>query len=48
MLATLHRIPRTGEEFSVSGYTIIVLEADTRHVAAVKIAPAPVAPDGRV
>jgi CBS domain containing-hemolysin-like protein len=46
VLATLHRIPRTGEEFSVPGYTITVLEADNRHVAAVKIAPAPAAPDG--
>jgi CBS domain containing-hemolysin-like protein len=41
VLATLHRIPRTGEEFTVPGYTITVLEADTRHVAAVKIAPTP-------
>ncbi len=48
VLATLHRIPRTGEEFTVPGYTITVLEADTRHVAAVKIAPAPLSPDGRV
>ena len=40
VLATLGRIPRTGEEFQVPGYTITVLEADARHVAAVKIAPA--------
>jgi CBS domain containing-hemolysin-like protein len=40
VLATLGRIPRTGEEFAVPGYTITVLEADARHVAAVKIAPA--------
>jgi magnesium and cobalt exporter, CNNM family len=39
VLATLHRIPRTGEEFQVGGYTITVLEADSRHVAAVKIVP---------
>jgi CBS domain containing-hemolysin-like protein len=39
VLATLHRIPRTGEEFQVGGYTITVLEADARRVAAVKIAP---------
>jgi magnesium and cobalt exporter, CNNM family len=39
VLATLHRIPRTGEEFQVSGYTITVLEADTRRVIAVKMAP---------
>jgi CBS domain containing-hemolysin-like protein len=41
VLATLHRIPRTGEEFQVGGYTITVLEADSRHVAAVKIVPPP-------
>jgi magnesium and cobalt exporter, CNNM family len=39
VLATLHRIPRTGEELQVPGYTITVLEADVRRVAAVKIAP---------
>jgi CBS domain containing-hemolysin-like protein len=39
VLATLHRIPRTGEEFQVPGYTITVLEADRRRVMAVKIAP---------
>jgi CBS domain containing-hemolysin-like protein len=39
VLATLGRIPRTGEEFAVPGYTITVLEADTRRVTAVKIAP---------
>ncbi len=39
VLSTLHRIPRTGEEFQIPGYTITVLEADVRHVAAVKIAP---------
>ena len=38
VLATLHRIPRTGEEFQVRGYTITVLEADTRRVVVVKIA----------
>jgi CBS domain containing-hemolysin-like protein len=38
VLSTLHRIPRTGEEFQIPGYTITVLEADVRHVAAVKIA----------
>ena len=32
VLATLHRIPRTGEEFQVPGYTITVLEADDRRV----------------
>ena len=39
VLATLHRIPRTGEEFQVRGYTMTVLEADPRRVVAVKIAP---------
>jgi CBS domain containing-hemolysin-like protein len=43
VLATLHRIPRMGEEFQVGGYTITVLDADARHVKAVKIAPPPVA-----
>ena len=40
VLATLHRIPRTGEEFQVRGYTVTVLEADPRRVVAVKITPA--------
>ncbi|OGK98409.1 MAG: hypothetical protein A3E31_01880 [Candidatus Rokubacteria bacterium RIFCSPHIGHO2_12_FULL_73_22] len=39
VLATVHRIPRKGEEFQIPGYTITVLEADVRRVAAVKIAP---------
>jgi CBS domain containing-hemolysin-like protein len=43
VLATLHRIPRMGEEFQIGGYTITVLDADVRHVKAVKIAP-PAAP----
>ena len=46
VLATLHRIPRTGEEFALPGYTITVLEADSRHVGAVKIAAIPASPDG--
>lgn len=41
VLSTLGRIPRTGEEFSVAGYTITVLEADPRRVQSVKIAPRP-------
>jgi CBS domain containing-hemolysin-like protein len=41
VLATLHRIPRMGEEFQVGGYTITVLDADARHVKAVKIAAPP-------
>jgi CBS domain containing-hemolysin-like protein len=39
VLSTLHRIPRTGEEFQIPGYAITVLEADSRRVVAVKIAP---------
>ena len=39
VLATLHRIPRMGEEFQITGYAITVLEADSRRVVAVKIAP---------
>ena len=39
VLASLGRIPRTGEELQVGPYTITVLEADSRHVRAVKIAP---------
>src|SRR5207249_11474514 len=39
VLATLHRIPRTGEEFQIPGYTVTVLEADSRRVGAVKITP---------
>jgi CBS domain containing-hemolysin-like protein len=41
VLATLGRIPRTGEEFAVAGYAITVLEADPRRVTSVKIAPRP-------
>jgi putative hemolysin len=41
VVTRLHRIPRTGEEFQVPGYTITVLEANARQVAAVKIAPGP-------
>jgi putative hemolysin len=39
VLSTLHRIPRTGEEFQIPGYAVTVLEADARRVVAVKIAP---------
>ena len=46
VLATLHRIPRMGEVLQVPGYTITVLEADARRVAAVKIAPAAAPPGG--
>ena len=34
VLATVHRIPRKGEEFQVPGYAITVLEADARRVTA--------------
>ncbi len=46
VLATLHRIPRVGEEFQIPGYTITVLEADARHVTAVKIVPIPTTKGG--
>jgi CBS domain containing-hemolysin-like protein len=46
VLATLHRIPRMGEEFQIGGYIITVLDADARHVKAVKVTPPPApAPD---
>jgi putative hemolysin len=38
-LATLGRIPRRGEQFQISGYAITVLDADSRRITAVKIAP---------
>ena len=41
VLATLGRVPRAGEMFQIPGYTLTVLEADTRRVAAVKITPTP-------
>jgi CBS domain containing-hemolysin-like protein len=45
VLSTLGRIPRTGEEFTIAGYTITVLEADPRRVTSVKIAPRPAGTD---
>jgi CBS domain containing-hemolysin-like protein len=45
VLATVHRIPRIGEEFQVGRYTFTVLEADTRRVLAVRITP-PASPGG--
>jgi putative hemolysin len=47
VLSILHRIPRTGEEMQIPGYTITVLEADERHVVAVKIAPIRSSPTDR-
>jgi magnesium and cobalt exporter, CNNM family len=41
VLATLGRVPRAGEMFQIPGYTLTVLEADTRRVTAVKITPTP-------
>jgi putative hemolysin len=38
-LATLGRIPRRGEQFQIPGYAITVLDADSRRINAVKIAP---------
>ncbi len=37
VLATLHRLPRTGEEFRVGRYHVTILEADERRVLVVKI-----------
>ena len=39
VLASLHRIPRAGEEFQIAGYSITVLESDARRVVSVKIVP---------
>src|SRR3989442_2119897 len=39
VLATLHRIPPRGQVFKLDLHTITVLEADERHVTAVKITP---------
>ena len=38
-LATLHRIPRVGEEFPVGAHTFTVLEADERRILTVRISP---------
>ena len=46
VLATLHRIPGWARSSQVPGYTITVLEADARRVAAVKIAPTAASPAG--
>jgi putative hemolysin len=45
VLATVHRIPRIGEEFQVGRYTVTVLEADTRRVLTVRVTP-PAGPQG--
>jgi CBS domain containing-hemolysin-like protein len=39
VLATLGRIPRAGEVFQLPGYTVTVMEADSRRIATVKIGP---------
>src|SRR5258708_40292589 len=39
VLATLHRIPRAGEEFQTAGYSITVLEPDAQRVISVNVAP---------
>ncbi len=39
VLATLHRIPRAGEEFQIAGFSITVLESDARRIVSVKIVP---------
>ena len=38
-LATLHRLPRVGEEFQVGRQTFTVLEADQRRILTVRITP---------
>jgi putative hemolysin len=38
-LATVHRIPRVGEEFTVGRYVFTVLDADSRRVVTVRITP---------
>ncbi len=43
VLATLHRLPRVGEEFQVGRQTFTVLEADQRRILTVRIT-APLAP----
>jgi CBS domain containing-hemolysin-like protein len=45
ILATLHRIPRVGEELQVNRYHLTILEADERRVIAVKVS-GPEAPSG--
>ncbi len=47
ILATLHRMPRTGEEFRAGRYHLTILETDERRVVAVKIAPARPSPPGK-
>ena len=39
VLATLHRLPRVGEEFQVGRQTFTVLEADQRRILTVRITP---------
>ena len=39
VLATLHRLPRVGEEFQVGRHTFTVLEADERRILTVRITP---------
>jgi putative hemolysin len=39
ILATLHRLPRTGEQFRVGRYHMAVLDVDERRVLAVRIRP---------
>ena len=39
VLATLHRLPRVGEDFQVGRHTFTVLEADQRRILTVRISP---------
>jgi CBS domain containing-hemolysin-like protein len=39
VLATVHRLPRVGEEIQVGGHTFTILEADERRILTVRITP---------
>jgi CBS domain containing-hemolysin-like protein len=47
VLATVHRLPRRGEEFSVGAHTFTILEADERRILTVRIVPPGSAPAAR-
>jgi Mg2+/Co2+ transporter CorB len=44
VLATVHRLPRRGEEFPVGAHTFTILEADERRILTVRIVPPGPAP----
>ena len=47
VLATVHRLPRRGEEFPVGAHTFTILEADERRILTVRIVPPGSAPAAR-